>query len=259
MQLLGAKVVSVTSGSATLKDAINDAMRAWVSRVDDSHYCLGSVMGPHPFPYMVREFQRVVGDEAREQFRSLKSTDPDYVVACVGGGSNALGTFVGFVDTSSKLIGVEAAGEGIETIKHGAAIAKGSEGIVHGMKTVVLQDSDGQIQEAHSISAGLDYPGVGPEHAHLANIGRAQYVSATDDDALYGFAACSQLEGIIPALESAHAIGWLLRNGKDVCEKGSSVVVTMSGRGDKDVYAINADHKDTVMKYVAEIEQRRNA
>ena len=260
MQLLGATVVPVTSGSSTLKDAVNDAMRAWVSRVDDSHYCLGSVMGPHPFPYMVREFQRVIGDEAREQFRTVNQADPDYVVACVGGGSNALGTFSGFVNTTSKLIGVEAAGEGLDTTKHGAAISRGSEGILHGMRTSVLQDSDGQIQEAHSISAGLDYPGVGPELAYLNSTGRAQYVSATDDDALYGFAACSQLEGIIPALESAHAIGWLIRHGKEVCAPGSTVVVTMSGRGDKDVYSINENFSDVVMDYVKEIiTQRENA
>lgn len=257
MELLGAKVISVTSGSATLKDAINEAMRAWVSQVDDSHYCLGSVMGPHPFPYMVREFQRVVGDEAREQFRKVESKDPDYVVACVGGGSNALGTFVGFLNTDSKLIGVEAGGEGIETDKHGAAIAKGHEGILHGMKTIILQDEDGQVQEAHSISAGLDYPGIGPEHAQLSDTGRAQYVNATDDDALFGFAAISQLEGIIPALESAHAIGWLLRNGKDHMESGSNVVVTMSGRGDKDVYTIAKEYRDKVLGYVKEIESQR--
>jgi len=258
MELLGAKVVPVTSGSSTLKDAVNDAMRAWVSRVDDSHYCLGSVMGPHPFPYMVREFQRVIGDEAREQFRTIQNGDPDYVVACVGGGSNALGTFSGFVETTSKLIGVEAAGEGLETTKHGAAITKGAVGILHGMKTDVLQDSDGQIQEAHSISAGLDYPGVGPEHAQLNEMGRAIYVGATDDDALYGFAACSQLEGIIPALESAHAIGWLLRNGEKEIEPGSSVIVTMSGRGDKDANTIHSEHNDVVMRYVEEVMRERS-
>lgn len=257
MELLGAKVVPVTSGSSTLKDAVNDAMRAWVSRVDDSHYCLGSVMGPHPFPFMVREFQRVIGDEAREQFRNINQNDVDYVVACVGGGSNALGTFAGFVDTTAKLIGVEAAGEGLDTAKHGAAISKGAIGIMHGMKTDVLQDSDGQIQEAHSISAGLDYPGVGPEHAYLNSKGRARYVSATDDDALFGFAACSQLEGIIPALESAHAVGWLIRNGGDVIEPGASVILTMSGRGDKDVYSIHQEYSSEVMKYVSEVISKR--
>lgn len=257
MKLLGAEVIPVTSGSSTLKDAVNDAMRAWVSRIDDSHYCLGSVMGPHPFPYMVREFQRVIGDETREQFREAKSNDPDFVVACVGGGSNAIGTFVGFVDTKSKLVGVEAAGEGIETTKHGAAIQKGADGILHGMKTKVLQDEDGQIQEAHSISAGLDYPGVGPEHAQLAATNRALYVGATDDDALYGFAAISALEGIIPALESAHAIGWLIRKGADRIEKDQTVVVTLSGRGDKDVYAINERYSDIVMSYSKEVAAQR--
>jgi len=259
MELLGAKVVPVTSGSSTLKDAVNDAMRAWVSRVDDSHYCLGSVMGPHPFPYMVREFQRVIGDEAREQFREIKNSDPDYVLACIGGGSNAIGAFSGFLDTGAKLIGVEAGGQGLETSKHGAAISKGAIGILHGMKTDVLQDSDGQIQEAHSISAGLDYPGVGPEHAQLNETGRATYVSATDDEALYGFAVSSQLEGIIPALESAHAIGWLLRNGKDVIKPGSSVIVTMSGRGDKDANTIHAEHKETVISYVQEVLKERSS
>lgn len=257
MELLGAKVVPVTSGSSTLKDAINDAMRAWVSQVDTSHYCLGSVMGPHPFPYMVREFQRVVGDEAREQYRTHKSEDPDFVVACIGGGSNAMGTFSGFVDTNSKLIGVEAGGDGIETSKHGAAIAKGKEGIVHGMKTIILQDQDGQVQEAHSISAGLDYPGIGPEHAYLSQSNRAQYVNATDDDALFGFAAISQLEGIIPALESAHAIGWLFRSSQSIIPKGSSIILTMSGRGDKDVYTISNEYRDKVISYVDEIKSRR--
>lgn len=257
MELLGAKVVPVHSGSATLKDAINEAMRAWVAQVDDSHYCLGSVMGPHPFPYMVREFQRIVGDEAREQFKGRNHVDPDHVVACVGGGSNALGTFVGFLNTKSNLIGVEAGGEGVEVGKHGAAIAKGHEGILHGMKSIILQDEDGQVIEAHSISAGLDYPGVGPEHAQLAETGRAQYVNATDDDALFGFAAVSQLEGIIPALESAHAIGWLLRNGKELVKPGESVIVTMSGRGDKDVYTIVNEYKDLVLSYVKEVEEKR--
>lgn len=257
MKLLGADVVAVTSGSSTLKDAINDAMRAWVSRVDDSHYCLGSVMGPHPYPYMVREFQRVIGDEAREQFHARNNVHPDYVVACVGGGSNAMGTFAGFVDTSSQLIGVEAAGDGIDTPRHGAAIAQGSQGIVHGMKTMVLQDENGQIMEAHSISAGLDYPGIGPEHANLSSTHRAQYVTATDDDALFGFAACSQLEGIIPALESAHAVGWLHRHASEICSPGSSIIVTMSGRGDKDVYTINSEHRDKVMQYVNEVSQAR--
>ena len=257
MKMLGAKVIPVESGSATLKDAVSEAMRAWVSRIDDSHYCLGSVMGPHPFPYMVREFQRVVGDEAREQFRAREKNDPDYVVACVGGGSNAIGTFAGFINTNSKLIGIEPAGDGVETKRHGAAIYKGKEAIVHGMKSLFLQNDDGQVQEAHSISAGLDYPGVGPEHAHLFTNGRAIYLNATDDDALYGMAACSVLEGIIPALESAHAIGWLLRNSSSVIAKGSKVILTMSGRGDKDVYSLNENFNKQVISYVDEIKEKR--
>ncbi len=259
MQLLGAQVIPVTSGSSTLKDAINDAMRAWVSRIDDTHYCLGSVMGPHPFPYIVRELQRVISDEIIEQFKSKNNSLPDYVVACVGGGSNAMGSFASLVGTKTKLIGVEAAGQGVDTSKHGAAISKGTTGIVHGMKTMVLQDEDGQIQEAHSISAGLDYPGIGPEHAWLAETAKAQYVHATDDDALFGFAASSQLEGIIPALESAHAVGWLLRNAKEVIEPGAKVVLTMSGRGDKDVYAINEEYRDTVLQYVSEFQENRDS
>ncbi|MFN8014980.1 MAG: tryptophan synthase subunit beta [Acidimicrobiia bacterium] len=259
MELLGAKVIPVTSGSATLKDAVNDAMRAWVSRVDDSHYCLGSVMGPHPFPYMVREFQSVVGNESKEQFREINGNEPDAIVACVGGGSNAIGSFKAFENTNAKLIGIEPAGEGLTTDKHGAAVEKGKDGMLHGMKTLVLQDEDGQIQEAHSISAGLDYPGVGPEHAYLFSTGRASYLSATDDDALYGFAAASALEGIIPALESAHAIGWLIRNSRDVINEGQSVIVTMSGRGDKDVYTINKSYKDKVIDYVEQILKARNS
>lgn len=258
MKMLGAKVIPVESGSATLKDAVSEAMRAWVSRIDDSHYCLGSVMGPHPFPYMVREFQRVIGDEAREQFRARENNDPDYVVACVGGGSNAIGTFAGFVDTDSKLIGIEPGGDGVETDRHGAAIEKGHTGIVHGMKSLFLQNEDGQVQEAHSISAGLDYPGVGPEHAYLSSLGRAQYLNATDDDALYGMAACSVLEGIIPALESAHVVGWLLRNAKNVCEANSKIIITMSGRGDKDVYSLNENFNDQIIKYVEEIKKARH-
>lgn len=258
MKMLGAKVIPVESGSATLKDAVSEAMRAWVSRIDDSHYCLGSVMGPHPFPYLVREFQRVIGDEAREQFRERENADPDYVIACVGGGSNAIGTFVGFVDTDAKLLGIEPGGDGVDTNRHGAAIEKGHTGIVHGMKSLFLQNEDGQIQEAHSISAGLDYPGVGPEHAYLSTLGRAQYLNATDDDALYGMAACSVLEGIIPALESAHAVGWLLRHAKNVCEPGSKIVITMSGRGDKDVYSLNENFNERIINYVDEIKKDRN-
>ena len=234
MRLLGAEVVPVTSGSATLKDAVNEALRDWVASVESTHYCIGSVVGPHPFPYMVREFQRVIGDEAREQMRAEYGHDPDAVVACVGGGSNAMGTFAGFVDTDARLIGVEAGGHGLASGKHGASIARGVPGVLHGARSMYLQDEDGQIIEAHSISAGLDYPGVGPEHAALAEMGRAEYVYAEDDTALYGLELLSQTEGIIPALESAHAIGWLARDGGRTIPQGSSVLVTLSVRGDKD-------------------------
>ncbi|MGH9301912.1 MAG: tryptophan synthase subunit beta [Acidimicrobiales bacterium] len=227
MNLLGASVVTVRSGSRTLKDAVNEAMREWVATVETTHYCLGSVMGPHPYPWMVREFQRTVGDEARDQCRSLLGgADPDYVVACVGGGSNAAGTFAGFVDTKAALVGVEAAG--------GAALGRGVPGVVHGMRSELLQDEFGQVQEAHSISAGLDYPGVGPEHAHLAATGRARYVSADDSEVLGAFGLLSRTEGIIPAFESAHAIAWLCREAGKEIPRGSTVLVTLSGRGDKD-------------------------
>jgi tryptophan synthase beta chain len=219
----------VSSGSRTLKDAVNEALRDWVANVEGTHYCIGSVMGPHPYPWMVREFQSIVGNEAREQCRQLLGgADPDYVAACVGGGSNAAGTFAGFADTEAKLIGVEAAG--------GAAIGHGVPGVVHGMKSYLLQDEDGQVLEAHSISAGLDYPGVGPEHSHLAATGRASYVSAGDAEVLEAFKLLSETEGIIPALESAHALAWLVRAaGTDELPSGSTVLVTLSGRGDKDV------------------------
>ncbi len=235
MKLLGAKVITVESGSATLKDAVNEAMRAWVASVEDTHYCLGSAMGPHPFPWMVREFQRVVGDEARRQCRAvLDARDPDVVLACVGGGSNAIGTFAGFVDTKARLIGVEAGGLGLESGRHGAAVARGVPGVVHGMRSLFLQDEHGQVLEATSISAGLDYPGVGPEHAMLAADGRAEYYAATDEVALEGFQLLSATEGIVPALEPAHAIGWLAREAGNIVPKGATVLVTLSGRGDKD-------------------------
>jgi tryptophan synthase beta chain len=218
-----------------LKDAVNEAMRAWVASVEDTHYCLGSAMGPHPFPWMVREFQRVVGDEARPQCREiLDGDDPELVVACVGGGSNAIGTFAGFVDTGARLVGVEAAGLGLETGHHGAAVARGIPGVVHGMRSLFLQDEHGQVLEATSISAGLDYPGVGPEHAMLAAQGRAQYFSATDEEALAGFQLLSATEGIVPALEPAHAIGWLMGAAGTEVPRGTTVLVTLSGRGDKD-------------------------
>jgi tryptophan synthase beta chain len=235
MQLLGATVIPAESGSATLKDAINEALRDWVSSVESTHYCIGSVVGPHPYPWIVREFQRVVGDEAREQSREiLGGADPDFVVACVGGGSNAIGTFAGFLDTSSRLVGVEAAGLGLESGQHGASVARGVPGVLHGARSLFLQDEAGQILEAHSISAGLDYPGVGPEHASLAASGRAEYPSATDDEAIAGFQLLSATEGIVPALEPAHAIGWLAREAGHSVPTGSTVLVTLSGRGDKD-------------------------
>jgi tryptophan synthase beta chain len=236
MKLLGAEVVPVESGSATLKDAINETLRDWVASVATTHYCIGSVVGPHPFPWMVREFQRIVGDEAREQCRQiLDGTDPDFVVACVGGGSNAIGTFAGFVDLPHvRLVGVEAGGLGPETGKHGASVNRGVPGVLHGARSLFLQDEDGQIREAHSISAGLDYPGVGPEHAQLAATGRAEYPYATDDEAVAGFQLLSVMEGIVPALEPAHAIAWLAREAGQSVPAGSSVLVTLSGRGDKD-------------------------
>jgi len=228
MRLLGAEVVAVKSGSRTLKDAINEALRDWVATVETTHYCIGSVMGPHPYPWMVREFQRVVGDEARAQCRSLlDGADPDYVVACVGGGSNAAGTFAGFVDTSARLVGVEAAG--------GAAIGRGVPGVVHGSKSYLLQDEYGQVSEAHSISAGLDYPGVGPEHSYLAATGRARYVAADDGEVLSALQLLARFEGIVPALEPAHALAWVMRAARTgELPAGSTVLVTMSGRGDKD-------------------------
>jgi tryptophan synthase beta chain len=229
MKLLGAGVYPVSSGSRTLKDAVNEAMRDWVATVENSHYCIGSVMGPHPYPWMVREFQRVVGDEARAQCGALLGRErvPDYIVACVGGGSNAAGTFAGFADTDARLIGVEAAG--------GAALTRGVPGVVHGMKSYLMQDEEGQVLEAHSISAGLDYPGIGPEHAYLSTIGRARYVSANDDEVLEALQLLARLEGIIPALEPAHAVAWVARvAGTPELPSGSTVLITMSGRGDKD-------------------------
>jgi tryptophan synthase beta chain len=226
MRLLGAEVVAAVSGSRTLKDAVNDALRAWVADVATTHYCLGSVMGPHPYPWMVREFHRVIGDEAREQCRRLTGNDPDVVVACVGGGSNAIGIFSGFADLPQvRLVGVEPAG--------GAAVGRGVPGVVHGMHSFLMQDEFGQVQEAHSVSAGLDYPGVGPEHAHLSDTGRATYPAVTDSEVLDAFQLLSRTEGIIPALESAHALAWVVREREALA--GQTVLVNLSGRGDKDV------------------------
>lgn len=232
MKLLGAEVVSVSSGARTLKDAINDALRDWVASVDSTYYCIGSVVGPHPYPYMVRQFQRVVGDEARDQCREiLDGDDPEIVVACVGGGSNAAGTFAGFADTKARLVGVEPEG--------GAANGRGVAGVVHGMRSNFLQDESGQIEEAHSISAGLDYPGVGPEHAYLAAIGRATYASVNDEEVIAAFQRLSSTEGILPALEPAHALAWIIRASETgEIPPGSTVLMTLSGRGDKDVAEI---------------------
>ena len=227
MALLGAEVVPVTSGSRTLKDATNEAMRAWVADTGEAHFLLGSVGGPHPYPWMVREFQRVIGDEARRQSAGV----PDVVVACVGGGSNSAGTFAGFVDTGARLVGVEAAG--------GAAMTNGSAGVVHGARSMVLQDAEGQVAEAESIAAGLDYPGVGPEHAHLGAIGRAEYKSVGDAEVVDAVRRLARAEGIICALESAHAVAWVLRAaGTPELPAGSTVLLTLSGRGDKDMTAL---------------------
>jgi len=227
MELLGATVVPVTSGSRTLKDAVNEAMREWVTCVTDTHYCLGSVMGPHPFPWMVREFQSIIGAESFDQMAARGEGVPDFVVACVGGGSNAAGIFAGFANTTARLIGVEAAG--------GAAIHTGTPGVLHGMKSMLIQNEFGQIEEAHSISAGLDYPGIGPEHAHLAASGRAEYLPISDEEVLPALQMLSELEGIIPALESAHAVAWIINEAGKAIPTGSSVLLNMSGRGDKDV------------------------
>ncbi|MEI6630805.1 MAG: tryptophan synthase subunit beta [Actinomycetota bacterium] len=225
LKLLGAQVEAVHSGSRTLKDAVNEAMRDWVATVESTHYCLGSVMGPHPYPFMVRQFHRVIGDEAREQMQERLGVMPDAVVACVGGGSNAMGIFSGFIDTDARLIGVEPAG--------GAAVGRGQPGVVHGMKSYLMQDEHGQVQEAHSISAGLDYPGVGPEHSYLASIGRAEYPTVTDEEVIAGFQLMARSEGIIPALECAHAVAWISREAPKM--QGKIVLMNLSGRGDKDV------------------------
>jgi len=235
MKLLGAEVVPVTSGSRTLKDAINEAMRDWVTNVETTHYLLGTVAGPHPFPSMVRDFHKIIGEESRDQVLALTGRLPDAVLACVGGGSNAIGIFHRFIsDTSVRLIGLEAAGDGVETGRHAASISGGSAGVLHGNRTYVLQDENGQTIESHSISAGLDYPGVGPEHAYLHDIGRAEYRPITDAQAMEAFALLSQTEGIIPAIETAHALAGAMQVGKEL-GPDAIILINLSGRGDKDV------------------------
>ncbi len=244
MKLLGAKVEIVKSGSKTLKDAINEALRDWVTNVETTHYIIGSVVGPHPFPMMVRDFQSVIGNEVKEQIMGIEGRLPDAIVACVGGGSNAMGIFYPFVEEENvRLIGVEAGGLGINTGKHAASINAGSVGVLHGMISFFLQDEEGQILTTHSISAGLDYPGVGPEHAYLFKSGRANYVYATDEEALEGFKLLSKLEGIIPALEPAHAVPRLVEIAKELGKDGL-VVFNLSGRGDKDMYQVMEYLKD---------------
>ena len=241
MKLLGAKVVPVKSGSRTLKDATNEAIRFWVENVDTHYYLIGSVVGPHPYPTMVRDFQRIIGDEAKEQIMEAEGKLPDRIVACIGGGSNAMGIFFPFVKDGVELIGVEASGLGIGTNYHAAAINKGSTGVIHGMMTYMIQDEFGQIGEVHSISAGLDYPGIGPEHSYFYETGRCEYSHASDDEAIEGFKILSEKEGIIPALESSHAVGYILREHKKF-NKDDITIINLSGRGDKDM--------NTIMKYI---------
>jgi len=238
MELLGAKVHAVTSGTKTLKDAVNETLREWTKRIDDTHYVLGSVMGPHPFPTIVRDFQSVIGKEAKQQILQAEHRLPDVVMACVGGGSNAIGMFYDFIgDQDVRLIGCEAAGRGIKTGQHAATLATGTEGIFHGMKSYFCQDEYGQIAPVYSISAGLDYPGIGPEHAYLHDIGRAEYVSVTDDEAVNAFEYLSKVEGIIPAIESSHAVAHALKIAPQM-DKDKIMIICLSGRGDKDVAAI---------------------
>jgi len=236
MEQLGARVVPVTAGTRTLKDAINEALRDWVTNVESTHYVIGSVVGPHPFPFIVREFQRIIGEEARAQILEAEGRLPDSIVACVGGGSNAIGIFHAFVgEPSVRLVGVEAAGRGIETGEHSASIGGGEPGVLHGALSMLLQDADGQVRPTHSISAGLDYPGVGPEHAYLADAKLAVYESATDEQALDAFGLLARTEGILPALESSHAIAWVAKNPD---RAGEVCIVNLSGRGDKDVESV---------------------
>jgi tryptophan synthase beta chain len=249
MQLLGAEVIAVESGSQTLKDAMNDALRDWVASVDNTHYLIGTVAGPHPFPKVVRELQRVISTEARAQMLQTYGRLPNAVAACVGGGSNALGMFADFIpDTDVELYGFEAGGDGVETQRHASSISAGSVGVLHGTRSFVLQDEDGQTRESHSISAGLDYPGVGPEHAWLADAGRARYEPVTDAEAMEAFRLLSRTEGIIPAIESAHALAGATKLVKRLTEAGVEqplILVSLSGRGDKDV--------DTAMKWFADV------
>jgi tryptophan synthase beta chain len=245
MRLLGAAVAPVEAGARTLKEAVSAAIRDWVENVADTHYVIGSAVGPAPYPALVRDLQRVIGDEAREQALAAEGTLPERVIACVGGGSNAIGSFYAFLDDPVELIGVEAGGEGLDTGRHGASLVAGGTGVLHGAFSAVLADAEGQILEAHSVSAGLDYPGVGPEHAHLRDTGRARYVAVTDSDALYAFRELARLEGIVPALEPAHAIAWLLRNPQPTTDPAGADagaqqpagfdLLTLSGRGDKDM------------------------
>jgi tryptophan synthase beta chain len=238
MKLLGAEVVPVTSGAATLKDAMNEGLRDWVANVRDTYYCIGTVAGPHPFPMMVRDFQSVIGTEAREQMLAAEGRLPDLLVAAIGGGSNAMGLFYPFLDDPSVAMhGVEAAGKGVDTEEHAASLTKGRPGVLHGNRTYLLQDEFGQILEAHSISAGLDYPGVGPEHAWLHDIKRVEYMSATDDEALAAFQLCSRMEGIIPALEPAHALAHVIKVAPTMA-KDKLIIMNMCGRGDKDIFTV---------------------
>jgi tryptophan synthase beta chain len=238
MKLLGAEVVPVDSGSKTLKDALNEAMRDWVTNVEETFYIIGTVAGPHPYPMMVRDFQSVIGEECKRQMPAMTGRQPDYVVACVGGGSNAIGIFYPYIDMPDvKLVGVEAGGEGLATGRHAASLTAGTPGVLHGNRTYLLQDEDGQIIDTHSVSAGLDYPGVGPEHAWLKDTGRATYEVVDDDEALEAFHACCRIEGIIPALESSHALAWAARLAPTL-PKDRIVLVNLSGRGDKDMHTV---------------------
>lgn len=242
MELSGAKVLPVDAGSRTLKDAINDAFRDWTSSVEHTHYLIGTTMGPHPYPTMVKHFQSIIGREARAEILEKEGELPDAVIACVGGGSNSIGIFSGFVDDEEvELIGVEGGGDGIETPRTGATLCKGTEGVLHGSFSYVLQNNDGQISEAYSVSAGLDYPGVGPEHAYLHSSGRANYVAVTDKEALHGFELLSKYEGIIPALESSHAVAYMEKYAKMPENKGKTIVVNLSGRGDKDMFLVASE------------------